>query len=73
MIFNRMRGIKGRGAGCIVFKTVVKTGEVNLVVDKMIQGEFEGARLNLFGKHHRDELTLGIGIWFVFCHCICLC
>lgn len=28
-----------------------------------------GAGLDLFGKNHRDELTMAIGIGFVFVHC----
>jgi len=53
----------------IVFKPVVNTGEVKFACDDEVLGEFEGAGLDLFGKHCRDELTLGIGVRFVFCHC----
>lgn len=51
----------------------IRGSKVKLIVNKMAPGELEGARLDLLGKHHRDELALGIGIRFVFGHCNSLC
>jgi len=52
---------------------MVKIGEVKLVVDEVVQGELEGAGLDLFGKYHRDELTWDRGIRFIFSHCNTSC
>ena len=43
------------------------------MVDQMVEGEFEGAGLDLFGEHDRDKMTLSIRIRFIFCHSNPLC
>ena len=50
-------GIVGGGSGDV--ETFIKTGEIQLMINEMAQGIFEGAGENLLGKMNGNEFVLG--------------
>lgn len=53
-------------------EAVVEDGQIHLV-DHRIQGELEGARLELAGEVDRDHLGLRVGVGFEARHGVSLC
>jgi hypothetical protein len=49
-----------QGTGQIVLELRIKSRQVQLVIDQLVQGEFERARLNLLGQHAWNELRVAI-------------
>jgi hypothetical protein len=53
-------GIVGGGSGDIVLKTFIKAGEVQLMINEMVQRIFEGTGENLLGKMNGNEFALSV-------------
>ena len=53
-------GIVGCGAGRIIFEAFIEDGEIELMVDQVVQGILESAGQDLFGEMDGDELALGV-------------
>ena len=61
-------GIIGGSAGVIITVPIVKDGEIEFVIDQVVQGIFEGAGQDLLVKGDGDELALAVVILLVACH-----
>ena len=60
-------GIVGRGAD-VVGVAIIKEREIELVVDEVVEGIFEGAGKDLLVKGDGDELALAVVVRFVTSH-----
>ena len=44
--------VAGAGAAFVVVEACIQCVEVQLMINQVVQGELEGAALDLFGQHH---------------------
>jgi hypothetical protein len=61
-------GVIGRGAGIVIGVAGIEHGEVEFLVDQVIEGILEGAREDLLVKGDGNELALTVIVLFVACH-----
>jgi len=55
----------GGGSGDIILETFIKAGEIQLMINEMVQGIFEGTGENLLGKVNGNDFALSVGVRFV--------
>ena len=61
------RGWIGGGTGCIVAETGIETGQIELVIDQVVHGMFEGAGQKLSLQVDGEKPGAGVDV-FVACH-----
>ena len=61
-------GIIGGGAGIVIAVAGIEDGEVEFVIDQVVQRVLEGAGEDLLVKGDGNELALAVVVLFVACH-----
>ena len=60
--------VVGGGAGIVVAVAGIEDGEVEFIIDQVVQRILEGAGQDLLVKGDGDELALAVVVFFVACH-----